>query len=105
MSERHNVILVLYDLPSVSAKDKKTGAEFRKQLIRFGYIIVQKSVYVKLIRHSSTIKSELGRLEEIIPDQGNIKALPMSLNEFRKLVSLSGEPFNMKVFADDMVII
>ena len=26
-------------------------------------------------------------------------------NEFRKLVSLSGEPFNMKVFADDMVII
>ena len=34
-----------------------------------------------------------------------MKALPMSLNGFGKLVSLSGEFSNVRIFADDMTII
>lgn len=105
MSERHNVILILYDLPTVSAGDKKAGTEFRKNLIRSGYQRIQKSVYVKLIRNRRTINSELANLRNILPPNGDIKALLMSLNEFKNMVSLTGESFNMKVFAEDMVVI
>ena len=101
----HNVIFVLYDLPCVLAKDKKIGANFRKQLIRLGYTCIQKSVYVKLVRNAVSTKSELRKLKEIAPIQGDVKALPLSLNQFKKIVSLVGEPFNMEVFSDDMVLI
>lgn len=105
MSSCHNVIFVLYDLPSVLAKDKKIGMEFRKKLIRSGYTCIQKSVYVKLLRNTISMKSELHKLEEMVPKQGDVKALPLSLNQFKKIVSLVGEPFNMGIFADDMVLI
>ena len=105
MSERHNVILLFYDLPTVSSGDKKAGTEFRKNLIRSGYQRIQKSVYVKLVRNSRTINTELANLRKILPQNGDVKALSISLNEFQSLISLTGEAFNMKIFADDMVVI
>lgn len=105
LPNRHNVIFVLYDLPCVLTKDKKIGAEFRKQLIRLGYTCIQKSVYVKLVRNTVSTKSELCKLKEITPVKGDVKALPLSLSQFKKIVSLVGEPFNMEVFSDDMVLI
>lgn len=105
MPSHHNVIMILYDLPSSNASEKKLLSDFRKNLRRCGYQMLQKSVYVKLVRNRNNVKSEINRLYEITPNCGDVKVLPLSLGEFNRLTELSGETFDMRAFSGDMIII
>ena len=49
-----------------------------------------------LKRKSSIFKSR-------VPDLGTIHLITLSLNEFRSFITLQGDPFDMALFADDMV--
>lgn len=39
-------ILIFFDLPTETAKDRKTYSKFRKFLIKEGFVMMQESVYV-----------------------------------------------------------
>ena len=41
-------ILVFFDLPTLTAANKKDYTQFRKYLIKNGFIMIQESVYTKL---------------------------------------------------------
>ena len=41
-------ILVFFDLPTETSKDRKIYSKFRKFLIKEGFIMMQESVYSKL---------------------------------------------------------
>ena len=40
-------VLVLFDLPTETRKDRKTSAEFRKNLVRDGFTMFQFSIYIR----------------------------------------------------------
>lgn len=105
MQKRRGAILVMYDLPVTSNVNRKTNEKFRKYLIHHGYVFVQKSVYVKLVRSKRAIQQEISLLRKEVPKEGTVNVLPLKLEEFLMLETISGVPFHMKVFADDMVIL
>ena len=41
-------VLIFFDLPTETAKDRKIYSKFRKLLINEGFIMLQESVYAKL---------------------------------------------------------
>lgn len=41
-------VIVFFDLPMKTANERKIYAEFRKNLIREGFLMIQESVYVRV---------------------------------------------------------
>ncbi len=76
---------------------------FRKELLRLGYISVQKSVYAKLIRNRSSIQQEIRKVQNISPRDGSIVLLRISLSEFKKMEVITGQQFSMSLFADELI--
>ena len=67
-------MLLFFDLPMVSARERKIYATFRKQLTQEGFVMMQQSVYSKLVLNSTNEKSTYDRLRKIIPDNGVVPA-------------------------------
>ena len=44
-------VLVLFDLPVETAADRRAYTQFRKFLIRNGFIMMQESVYSKIVQN------------------------------------------------------
>ena len=49
MSYRFMRILVMFDLPTETSEERRDYRKFRKNLIKNGFIMMQESVYVKLV--------------------------------------------------------
>lgn len=67
--------------------------------------VMQESIYVKLLRNSVTMPTELDHIRRNVPNHGTICALYLSLNDFRGLMTLQGEAFDISRFADDIVVV
>ena len=47
-------LIVFFDLPMVTDKDHREYAQFHKFLVKNGFIMMQKSVYTKLVINNVT---------------------------------------------------
>lgn len=63
LRKRYMRLLVFFDLPVETAKQRREYRLFRKKLLKEGYLMVQKSVYSKLAINENAVLAALGRLE------------------------------------------
>ena len=47
-------ILVMFDLPMETSEERRNYRKFRKNLIKNGFIMMQESVYVKLVMNQGS---------------------------------------------------
>ena len=67
-------VLVLFDLPTETKKEKKAYADFRKNLQRDGFTMFQFSIYVRHCASSENAKVQIKKLKYITDKQfGNIE--------------------------------
>ena len=102
MNNRKDILLLMFDLPSTTAEDRKQYTRFRKELRSQGYWQMQKSCYLKLLRNVSASDQNIAELKKSLPKGGNISVLPLSLNEFKAMKCLLGEPFDVPLYTDDI---
>ena len=89
-------IIVLFDLPVVSAKEKKAAAKFRNFLVKDGYNMIQWSVYSRICNGTDSIAMHKQRLQQNLPEKGSVRALTLTEKQFESIYILLGE----KTFAD-----
>jgi len=99
------VIMVMYDLPSVSAKERRDAAAFRKRLLKSGFCMLQESIYVRLLRNRENGNREAVALSSAAPPNSDITVLVLTLEAFRSMTRVSGNAFNLSLFADDFIVI
>ena len=80
MRYRFMRMLVFFDLPTETSKDRKIYSRFRKFLIKEGFIMMQESVYSKLTLNNSITNAIRDKIEKNSSD--------VSYN--RKTVQLNG---------------
>ncbi len=68
MSYRYMRIIVFFDLPTLTAKDKKEYRNFRKHLIKSGFLMMQESVYCKLVQNTTAADAMIDNLKKNKPD-------------------------------------
>ena len=68
-------VIVMFDLPVVSAHDRKEYSKFRKYLIKNGFLMLQESVYCKLTPNSTMADSIIENFRKNKPEKGLIQAL------------------------------
>ena len=97
-------LLVAFDLPTETISDRSNYRKFRSFLIKNGYIMFQESLYYKIIRNTLHSSNEIHEVSANSPSNGNIIALPLTINEFSKLKTIQGNAFDMKEFTVDVIV-
>lgn len=99
------MILLFFDLPALTSEDRREYNHFRKNMLKQGFLPMQESCYLKLIRNTASMEGHIASLRAVIPPRGNIVVLPMSLSEFRGMKCLLGELPDMEILTEDLICI
>ena len=91
MSYRFMRVFVMFDLPTDTSVHRKAYRDFRKFLLVNGFIMLQESVYVKLVLNTTSVKLLEKQLREHKPVEGNICLLTVTEKQYSKMEILTGE--------------
>ena len=75
-------MLVLFDLPTGSKKERKSYANFRKFLVKDGYHMEQFSVYSRVLLSRDSAEAHLRRLKENLPKAGAVTVLTLTEKQY-----------------------
>ena len=75
-------ILVLFDLPTETKKERKSYAEFRKNLIRDGFTMFQFSTYIRHCASHENAAVHIKRVKSFLPEYGKIGIMCITDKQF-----------------------
>lgn len=78
-------ILVFFDLPTETSKDRKIYSKFRRFLIKEGFIMMQESVYSKLTLNNSITNTIRDKIEKNKPPKGIVQMLVITEKQFSSM--------------------
>ena len=78
-------ILLFFDLPTDTLKDRKIYSKFRKLLINEGFIMMQESVYTKLALNNSVVNSVKDKIYKNKPPKGIVQMLAITEKQFNSI--------------------
>lgn len=92
MSEYRSMrLLLLFDLPMVEDYEKKEYTNFRKELIKQGYFMIQFSVYMKCVNTQIKLESEIKKIYKYVPTNGNIRLIAITEKQYSNMEILLGK--------------
>lgn len=83
-------VIVMFDLPVITEKEKKIATKFRKYLLDDGFIMMQYSVYSRICKNNDDLNKHINRLRINVPKTGNIRLLQITENQYNKIIMFSG---------------
>ena len=84
-------LLIFFDLPVETSKERKEYAKFHKFLIKNGFIMMQKSVYSKLVVNNVTSAAVKQKISANVPPDGVVEMLEVTENQFSRIEYLVGD--------------
>ena len=79
-------VLVFFDLPVGTPEERKAATNFRKDLLRDGYMMVQFSVYARPCGSADRVETQVRRLKPIIPAKGEVRGLIISDAQWGRMI-------------------
>ncbi len=104
MNYRFMRLIVFFDLPMQTDKDRREYARFHKFLLKEGFIMMQKSVYTKLVINNVTSLFVRQKVKENLPQDGLIELLEVTENQFSRIEYLVGKGQQTTVESTDRII-
>lgn len=105
MSDRKGVVLLMFDLPMTTSDHRRVYSHFKKALRLQGFLPLQESCYIKLIRNVSAFPAVLREIKQNLPKEGTVHVLPMGHSQFSEMQCLCGNPYDLNVFGGDLFVI
>ena len=84
-------ILVFFDLPTETKKDRKRYAEFRKRLMGDGFVMFQFSIYIRHCASNENMEVHLKRVRSFIPEFGKVGLLTITDKQFGNILLFHGK--------------
>jgi CRISPR-associated protein Cas2 len=84
-------ILVFFDLPTETKKDKKAYADFRKNLQRDGFTMFQFSIYVRHCGSKENMEVHVKRVKSFLPEYGKVGILSITDKQFGNMELFYGK--------------
>ena len=97
-------ILVMFDLPTLTSEDRKEYRNFRKYLIVSGFLMLQESVYSKLVLNTTSANLIMEHVRKNKPPSGSLFMLTVTEKQFSKMEFLVGESQTEYVDNDERLI-
>ena len=91
--------------PNVYLKDKKNYIKFRKYLLSEGFIMMQESVYSKIVMNNQQSVLLLERLRKNAPKKGIIQVLTITEKQYSQIEYIIGESNSKIINTEDRLVI
>lgn len=84
-------ILVFFDLPTETKKDRKISSDFRKKLITDGFTMFQFSIYLRHCPSRENAEVHIKRVKSFLPAKGYIGILCVTDKQFGTMELFHGK--------------
>lgn len=84
-------VLVFFDLPTETKKERKVAAAFRKQLISDGFTMFQFSIYIRHCPSSENANVHIKRVKLHLPELGKVGILCITDKQFGSMEIFFGQ--------------
>lgn len=98
-------MMVFFDLPTLTGEDRRNYRSFRKILIKNGFIMLQESVYCKMMTSPSMEKSIRKLIIDNRPPEGLVQMLLITEKQFTKMDYVVGEYKSDIIDSEERLII
>lgn len=99
-------VLLMFDVPTKTKKEQKYASKFRNDLIKFGFFMMQFSVYMRICKGLSSAKSSINAVKRHLPPYGNVRVLIITEKQFDNMeILLGGVNFNEKINNDKNLVL
>ncbi|MGQ1783531.1 MULTISPECIES: CRISPR-associated endonuclease Cas2 [unclassified Saccharicrinis] len=79
---RNMWVLVLFDIPVETKKQRKAAAKFRKELLQDGFAMFQFSIYMRNCPSRENADVHIKRVKSMLPEYGHIGVLKITDKQF-----------------------
>ncbi len=98
-------VIVFFDLPVLTVDNRRTYRSFRKQLIKSGFMMMQESVYCKLVQNSTAADYVIENLRKNKPEEGLVQVMKVTEKQYGKMEFLVGEKKSEILDTDERLVI
>lgn len=98
-------ILVMFDLPMVTAHDRREYAHFRKYLVKSGFLMMQESVYCKIAQNTTAADAIIENIRKNKPMAGLVQVLKITEKQFSRIDYIIGQDTSEVLNSDERLVI
>lgn len=98
-------VIVFFDLPVETDVDRRNYRKFRKFLIKYGFLMIQESVYAKLALNFTQVEQIISAVKKEKPEKGSVQILSVTEKQFSKMEHLSGKIDTDIINSDERLLI
>ncbi len=84
-------VLVFFDLPTATKKDKQEYILFRKKLMMDGFYMFQFSIYVRHCASAENASVHVKRVKSFLPSKGHVCIMQITDKQFGAIELFEGE--------------
>lgn len=89
-------MIVFFDLPTLTRKNKKDYVQFRRFLLYDGFDMIQFSVYCRIIVGRDGEMQHYKRIKEHLPPAGSVRCMTVTEKQYSAIQFLVGKKQNKK---------
>lgn len=105
MSYRYMRVIVMFDLPMDTSESLRIYQNFRKHLIRNGFMMMQESVYCKLALNVTVAESVIASVRHNRPLNGLVQVFTLTEKQFSKIEFITGTATSEVLDSEDRLVI
>ena len=97
-------VIIFFDLPTLTAKDRREYRKFRNMLINEGFLMMQESVYCKLTLNYQSAESVLERVRKEKTSDGIIQSMVITEKQYSKIEYIIGKKNSKQIETTKRII-
>ena len=105
MSYRFMRVIVFFDLPTETLEHKRQYRKFRKTLIKNGFLMMQESVYCRMLITQSAGKAVIDVIRKNRPTEGIVQIMTVTEKQFAGIEYITGEHHSEVIESDERLVI
>lgn len=98
-------MLIFFDLPVLTSKQRKAYRDFRKFLLKSGFMMIQESVYCKLVQNPVVADVLQTSIRNNKPNEGLVQVLRVTEKQYSKMEYIVGEKQSSVLDSDERLVI
>ena len=84
-------VLVFFDLPTETAKERKVAGQFRKNILKDGFQMFQFSIYLRHCASRENAEVHIKRVKSILPEKGHVGIMCITDKQFSMMEIFHGQ--------------
>lgn len=84
-------LYVMFDLPTNTKKERKAASDFRKNLVKDGFSMMQYSVYIRNCPSNENAQVHIKRVQAMVPEEGIVSILKITDRQFSDSCTFVGK--------------